>query len=674
MKRPIVRSLVPVLIFLGLASVGLLTLQWGCSTTVDEKQNISSTTASSGSITTVPHDSTTTSPQSSTTTESTAVVGPTETQPAEAPAAPGGQPAFAPAPSGNLPTQQAYLKASNTGGSDLFGSSVAISGDTMVVGAYKEASNATGVDGSQSDNSAAQSGAAYVFVRSGSTWTQQAYLKASNAGAGDQFGFSVAISGDTIVVGAWGQGGGILAFGAAYVFNRKTSAWRQEFCLKASDPGPSDKFGNSVAISGDTIVVGAPGEDRHDPQSTIIQVSESGAAYVFVRSGTTWSQKACLKTSDPRVRDNFGHSVAISGDTMVVSVNNAFQAGAAYVFVRTTPIISWSTWAQMAYLKASNAEAGDLFGSSVAISGDTMVVGAYREASDATGVNGSQSDNSAAQSGAAYVFVRSGTTWTQQAYLKASNTGAGDQFGYSVAISGSTVVVGAWGEFSAGVIGDQADNSAGNSGAGYVFCPAPQTSSLAYTGVGTVNVGNATTVLSATLSCPGNSVYAAGRTIDFSVDLNGDGDFEDGGEKLASGTSGVDGQASLAWTHAPLLSGRYAVKAVFAGSADCLPSSVTASISLVLAALSPAPIPAISGDPTVGSTLTAVPGTWGPTPVTLAYQWLQDGKPIASATASTYRVRATDRNYQISVAVTGSKPAYESTTKVSAAVRVGGYQ
>jgi hypothetical protein len=433
MKRPIVRSLVPVLIFLGLASVGLLTLQWGCSTTVDEKQNISSTTASSGSITTVPHDSTTTSPQSSTTTESTAVVGPTETQPAEAPAAPGGQPAFAPAPSGNLPTQQAYLKASNTGGSDLFGSSVAISGDTMVVGAYKEASNATGVDGSQSDNSAAQSGAAYVFVRSGSTWTQQAYLKASNAGAGD----------------------------------------------------------------------------------------------------------------------NFGHSVAISG---------------------------------------------------------------------------------------------------------------------------STVVVGAWGEDSAGVSGDQADNSAGNSGAGYVFCPAPQTSSLAYTGVGTVNVGNATTVLSATLSCPGNSVYAAGRTIDFSVDLNGDGDFEDGGEKLASGTSGVDGQASLAWTHAPLLSGRYAVKAVFAGSADCLPSSVTASISLVLAALSPAPIPAISGDPTVGSTLTAVPGTWGPTPVTLAYQWLQDGKPIASATASTYRVRATDRNYQISVAVTGSKPAYESTTKVSAAVRVGGYQ
>jgi hypothetical protein len=184
-----------------LASAGLLTLEWGCSTTVDEKQNIGSTTASSGSST-VLHDSSTTSPQGSTTTESTAVVVPTETQPAEAPAATGGQPAFAPAPSGNLPAQQAYLKASNTGGSDFLGYSVAISGDTMVVGAYKEASNATGVDGSQSDNSAAQSGAAYVFVRSGTSWTQQTYLKASNAGAGDNFGYSVAISGDTIVVGA----------------------------------------------------------------------------------------------------------------------------------------------------------------------------------------------------------------------------------------------------------------------------------------------------------------------------------------------------------------------------------------------------------------------------------------------------------------------------------------
>jgi hypothetical protein len=146
--------------------------------------------------------------------------------------------------------------------------------------------------------------------------------------------------------------------------------------------------------------------------------------------------------------------------------NNALASGAAYVFVR-----SGTTWSQQAYLKASNTEAGDLFGRAVEVSDDTIVVGAYQEDSGATGVNGEQSDDSATNSGAAYVFVRNGTKWSQQAYLKASNTGANDYFGWSVAVSSDTVVVGAPRESSSatGINGNQSDNSAGNSGAAYIF-------------------------------------------------------------------------------------------------------------------------------------------------------------------------------------------------------------
>jgi hypothetical protein len=209
----------------------------------------------------------------------------------------------------------------------------------------------------------------------------------------------------------------------------------------------------------------------------------SGAAYVFVREGTNWIQQAYLKASNTGAGDNFGSSVAISGDTLVVgaelegskatgvngnqSDNSATEAGAAYVFVR-----NWTNWSQQVYLKASNTGSVDNFGgASVAIFGDTVVVGAPYEASNATGVNGDQSDNSAPGAGAAYVFVRSATNWSQQAYLKPSNTRAFGEFGLSLAISGDTVVVGADGDFSnaTGVNGDQSNTNAPFSGAAYVF-------------------------------------------------------------------------------------------------------------------------------------------------------------------------------------------------------------
>ncbi len=378
--------------------------------------------------------------------------------------------------------QQAYLKASNPDISDGFGWSVAISGDTIVIGAYLEGSSATGVNGDQSDNSAIGAGAAYVFVRDAQgIWSQQAYLKASNTNAQDWFGYSVAISGDMILVGAPYEDSPMTSAnenehdtaasncGTAYVFVRDDQGnWRQQTLLKASSTEPVFMFGRSLAISGDMLVIG-----------------EAGAAYVFEPDGQGgWQQQAKLKASETDADDRFGWSVAISGDTVVIgapyenncvtdfnanqSDNCARIAGAAYVFVRDS---QWN-WSQQAYLKASNTEKEDAFGESVAIIGDTIVVGAPGEGSSATGVDGEQNDNSARYAGAVYVFVRDAQGyWRQQAYLKASNTAAGFFFGGSLAVLDNTIVIGAPSENSSatGVNGNQQDTSANDSGAVYVF-------------------------------------------------------------------------------------------------------------------------------------------------------------------------------------------------------------
>ncbi len=369
---------------------------------------------------------------------------------------------------------QDRLEASNGEIGDRFGTSVAISGDTVVVGAVWEDS-----DGSSEDNEAADgAGAAYVFVRSGTAWSQQGYLKASNAGEGDEFGISVAISGDTVVVGAnredsdatGGDNNGATHAGAAYVFVRSGTDWTPQGRLKATNAEEYDLFGTSVAISGETLVVGAYVEDGDGSDEENNSALGAGAAYVFVRSESAWTQQAYLKASIPEAGDQFGYSVAISGDTLVVGAsgedgdgsdeenNSALGAGAAYVFVR-----SGSAWSQQDYLKASNAEADDLFGYSVAISGETVVVGALGEDGNGSG----EADDSAEDAGAAYVFVRSGSAWTLQDYLKASNAEAGDNFGYSVAISGETVVVGAHLEDGDG--SGETDNSTAGAGAAYVF-------------------------------------------------------------------------------------------------------------------------------------------------------------------------------------------------------------
>ena len=401
-------------------------------------------------------------------------------------------------------SQQAYLKPSNTNAGDAFGWAVAISGDTIVVSAIGEDSSATGVGGNEADNTVPLSGAVYVFVRNGTTWSQQAYLKASNTGAGDRFGEAVAADGDTVVVGAFressnatgvngNQADNSAAFsGAAYVFVRdQLGAWSQQAYLKASNTEFDDSFAYSVAVSGETVLIGAPLEASSATGIGGNQADNSafgaGAAYVFVRDAMgIWSQQAYLKASNTEANDQFGWSVAASGETVLIGArqedsnatgvngneadNSAGNAGAAYVFVRSGP-----SWSQQAYLKASNTEFNESFGNSVSVSGNAALIAAVNEDSNATGVNGNQADNSAGGAGAAYLFVRGGTTWNQQAYLKASNTDAGDQFGVSVNVSGDTVVVGANQEDSSatGVDGSQADNSFGNAGAAYVFLLPP---------------------------------------------------------------------------------------------------------------------------------------------------------------------------------------------------------
>jgi hypothetical protein len=380
---------------------------------------------------------------------------------------------------GGVWTQQAYLKADNNtpGG---FGESVAMSGDTIVVGKSREF--LPGV-----------SGGVYVFVRSAGVWTQQALLTGSNFISNQRFGSSVAVSGDTIIAGVSqdsygttgvnGTPGGVAHYsGAAFIFVRSGGVWTQQAWLKAGNTGAEDQFGITVAISGDTAVVGAALEDSstnviNGPSDEL--ADNSGAAYVFVRNAGVWTQQAFLKSANSGGSDKFGNSVAIQGDTIAVGApgesssatgvngvpdNNSAGSGAVYIFGR-----NGGTWTQQAFLKTSNTGEGDLFGTSVALSGDVLVAGAPFEDSSGTTVN-STPNELAAESGAAYVFVRSGGAWTQQAFLKSSGSGPGDSVGSAVAVSGDTAVVSAPGDDSSTTgVNSTPNELAADAGAAFIF-------------------------------------------------------------------------------------------------------------------------------------------------------------------------------------------------------------
>lgn len=339
-------------------------------------------------------------------------------------------------------SQEAYIKAAVVEASDLFGGVVSLSADgaTLAVGAYGEDS---GVVNNPSDNSASSSGAAYVFRRSAEgVWSQEAYLKAANAGAQDYFGYRVALAanGASLVVGAYFEDSNATGAngnaadnsasnsGAAYVFRRSTAGtWAQEAYLKASNTGAQDFFGYGVGISADgtTVAVGAPGEGSRatgvNGEQGDNSFQNSGAVYVFQRNAAAaWNQEAYVKGVVIR-QSRFGETLSLADDGASLAVSAPWEAsnatgvngnvndetlpnsGAVFLYRRS----GTGLWSREAYLKASNTGENDGFGATLAFSrdGSALVVSAEGEASRAKGVDGNQGDNSAAWSGAVYVFA-----------------------------------------------------------------------------------------------------------------------------------------------------------------------------------------------------------------------------------------------------------------------------
>jgi hypothetical protein len=377
--------------------------------------------------------------------------------------------------------QQAKLIASDGTGGDGLGVSVAVSGDTVVVGAPRDDVGAN-----------ADQGSAYVFQKPAAGWssaTETAKLTASDGAAGDRLGVSVAVSGGTVAVGAsQDTEGANPAPGAAYVFQKPAAGWAsatETAKLTASDGAAADQLGRSVAVSGDTVVTGAPHEVG--PNFT------PGAAYVFQKPAAGWAsatETAKLTASDGAIGDGLGDSVAVSGDTVVagaVGVNPA--PGAAYVFQK--PAAGWASATETAKLTASDGAIGDVLGDSVAVSGDTVAAGAP---GDDVGANQSQ--------GSAYVFVKPATGWasaTETAKLTASDGAAFDGLGGSVAVSGDTVVAGAPGD-------DVGANP--NQGSAYVFQPTSKGWAIPTEAKLTASDGAAFDGLGASVAVSGDTVVA----------------------------------------------------------------------------------------------------------------------------------------------------------------------
>jgi trimeric autotransporter adhesin len=291
-----------------------------------------------------------------------------------------------------------------------FGQALKLDGDVLAVGARGDSSASTGVGGDPTNQDAPYSGAVHVFVRDGADWVHDAYIKASNTTAEDGFGGSLALSGDTL----------------------------------------------AIASNDDSSATGVNGDDGNKDSPG------SGAVFVFQRGADGWAQQAYVKASNTGAEDSFGtaywpdQGVTLDGDTLVVSAvredsaatgvggdqtsNEATDSGAVYVFTRSD-----ETWAQQAYVKASNTEAEDLFGSRTALSGDRLAVSAVFEDSAATGIGGDQTSNAAENAGAVYFFRRSGG-WTQTHYIKATSTAALDTFGWGLAWDGTFLAVGSEGQ------------------------------------------------------------------------------------------------------------------------------------------------------------------------------------------------------------------------------------
>lgn len=399
------------------------------------------------------------------------------------------------------PLQQThYIKSQ--GYSQWFGHALDLDGDTLVIGAPGDASNYQGIfpgpitnDPEQFD--ADRSGAVHVYRRSGTTWKLEAYIKASNGDGDDLFGHAVAINGDLLVVGAPGEDSestGInstptqqqigLGVGAAYIYRRTGTTWNLEAYVKADFVNTGDEFGASVDVEGDLVVIGAPGEDAAGTlfggnPGTNYRV-DSGAVYAYAYDGSAWSLEEYFKAAGSDAGDAFGAALALRNGALLVGApgvdsgasgvdgdvndNSTADAGAAFTFYR-----SGTSWSYGEFIKASNPAANNEFGAAVAIDAAALAIGAPGEAGASTSINGSQVQGGKPDSGAVYVFERPlGDAPMQAAHIKALNSDAGDRFGTSLDLHGGSLVVGAPWESSSSPA-NKAQDDLLNSGAAYQY-------------------------------------------------------------------------------------------------------------------------------------------------------------------------------------------------------------
>ena len=388
--------------------------------------------------------------------------------------------------------EDSFIKSINTGDSDTFGFSVAIDGELMAIGAAGEDSNSTGVNSVENDDGAADdSGAVYVYVRDSGFWYPEAYIKADTATADYRFGGQLALSGNTLAVGAVGDSSVASQSGAVYIFVRnEPGEWSQQAKLKADNAGTDDGFGYALALSGDRIAIGAPFEDGDADgvnKAANEDAADAGAVYVFERDDTNnWRQTAYIKAANSDAGDRFGNALALQDKLLAVGApweasqstginpvpdNNGAANGAVYLFAADDN----GNWTQTAYLKSGNNRDNDFFGSSLALSNQWLAVGAPGDDNTGFGVNPplAYSANDTA-SGAVYVFEQdSAGAWSQQAYIKAALTGSSneqDRFGFAIALSGASLVVGAKDDSSQGGINPAVvDEAASDAGAVYLF-------------------------------------------------------------------------------------------------------------------------------------------------------------------------------------------------------------
>jgi hypothetical protein len=412
-----------------------------------------------------------------------------------------------------------YLKAASADPDDELGASVAVSGDgtTVVVGVPREDSNANGIGGDPTINTSPDSGAAYIFARTDTGWAQQAYVKAAPISPGDRFGAVVAISSDgsTIAISAPGR---TVNAGRVSIFVRSGTSWAQQAFFTGNGTQSDDRFGGALSLSanGSILAVGATGEDSNSTDPSNNSAPDAGAAYVFTRAGATWSQQAYIKAGNVEGGDLFGSSVALNAAGTLLAVGASAEdggAGAAYIFTGAGPL-----WTQSTYLKAPNAESLDAFGAAVALSadGNTLAVGAPQEDGTVTGAQPFPIDpppgvpppdpnvpppdpselpnplpttfqglcaagiqfplvrpSVGCESGAVYIFVRDAGVWSAHTYIKGSNNEYEDHFGTSLALSadGNTVAIGSPSEDSSdvGIEGNETLEDAPGSGAAYIY-------------------------------------------------------------------------------------------------------------------------------------------------------------------------------------------------------------